>query len=245
MAGFKVRDFRNKGFFLLDDDYLNGYARHLGTTASMVYISLCRHSDKEQKAFPSQKMISDELGINDRVVMRKIKLLEDWCIIKKEKTRNAIGKYLFNTYFLLDRSEWKEPPTQKMYMEPPTQKVQLPPTQNMYIKDTHKKETHINTIATPPNENFLEQKRRQNNRLAGKPYSKPEWLLSLSDKDIDYIQEEFPDMSVETIVQIGRDCYYWQKTKGTWKKDQKMTLRNWVKNDAKWKNERKGGYFQQ
>lgn len=143
MSEFRVRDFRDKGFFMLDDVYLNGYAKYLGTTASMVYISLCRHADKEQKSFPSQELIGEELGINSRVVMRKIASLEDWNIISKKRTRNKEGKWIYNTYYLLDKSEWRKPPTQNVQMdEPPTQKVPKPPTQNMYIKDTRNKETH-------------------------------------------------------------------------------------------------------
>ena len=105
MRGFQVRDLRRKAFFMVDDIYLNGYARHLGTTASMVYISLCRHADKEQSAFPSQKLIAEELGINERIVMYKIKLLSDWNIIRKEKSKNSSGKWLNNTYFLVDKEQ--------------------------------------------------------------------------------------------------------------------------------------------
>lgn len=135
---------------MLDDAYLNGYAKHLGTTASMVYIALCRCADREQKAFPSQETIADNLGINPRVVMRKIKILEEWNLINKSKSRNKTGKWLHNTYFLLDKSEWKQPPTQKVYMDkniqPPTQKVPKPPTQKVHIKETHMKDTHIKEI---------------------------------------------------------------------------------------------------
>lgn len=144
MSTFKVRDFRNKGFFLLDDVYLNGYAKLLGTTASMVYIYLCRCADKKQSSFPSQEIIAEKLGINERVVMRKIKELVEWNLISSVKTRGNKGTWRHNTYHLLDKSEWKQPPTQKVHLdEPPTQKVPKPPTQIMYIKDTHVKDTHI------------------------------------------------------------------------------------------------------
>jgi hypothetical protein len=244
MINFKVRDFRDRGFWVSDDVYMNGYARHLGTTASMVYFCLCRHADKEQKAFPSQQLIAEELGINDRVVMRKIKLLEDWGIIKKEKTRNTAGEYLFNTYFLLDKSGWKLPPTQNVHMESTYIKSTPPPTQIMYLKDTHKKDTHTNPLIPPSDVSAQEKPERPAKRLAGKSYSKPEWLLSLGNDDIGYIQEEFPEVSAVKIREIAKECYYWQKNKGAWKKDQKMTLRNWVKNDTKWgkeKEEKKGG----
>jgi biotin operon repressor len=140
--GLKVRDFRNKGFFLVDDTYLNGYAKHLGTTASMVYLSLCRHADKEQSCFPPQKLIAKELGINERTAMEKINLLEEWGLIEKLKKRNTKGRWVHNVYYLLDKSVWKTPPTGKVHMDstrrnpaggPGTQ----PPTSKQHIKDTH------------------------------------------------------------------------------------------------------------
>lgn len=151
MANFKVRDFRNKGFFVLDDVYLNGYAKHLGTTASMVYISLCRHADKKQKSFPSQELIAEELGVHERTVMRKIATLKKWKLISVKKVKNKSGKWLNNTYFLLDKSEWIKPPTQNIQVDKKTKTTYIkdtqPPTQNIHIKDTHKKDTHNNIIA--------------------------------------------------------------------------------------------------
>jgi len=133
---------------MIDDAYLNGYVKHLGPTASMIYICLCRHADKEQIAFPSQESIASKLGINPRVVMRKIVDLQKWGLVLKDRTRTSSGKWLHNTYYLLDKSEWKRPPTQKVHLDkPPTQKVPKPPTQNMYIKDTHIKDTHTLSIA--------------------------------------------------------------------------------------------------
>lgn len=145
----KVRDFRNKQFFMVDDAYLNGYARHLGVTASMIYICLCRHVDKEQVAFPSQRTIAEKLGIKWRTVMEKTKLLEKWGLIDVKKIRNENGVWLNNTYTLLDKTEWKKiPRTEKVYMdEPYTVKLQSPPTVLQQHKDTHIKYTHIHSIA--------------------------------------------------------------------------------------------------
>jgi len=37
---FEVRDFRNKHFLMVDDAYLNGYAKKLDVYATAVYLSL-------------------------------------------------------------------------------------------------------------------------------------------------------------------------------------------------------------
>jgi biotin operon repressor len=140
----RVRDFRNKQFFLVDDVYLNGYAKYLGVTASMVYICLCRHVDKDQIAFPSQDSIAERLGIKKRTVLEKIKILKKWGLIEVRKIRNKNGKWLNNTYALLDKSEWKmKPGVEKQHMAPGVEKLHEPGAVSQQHKDTHRS-IHIN-----------------------------------------------------------------------------------------------------
>jgi DNA-binding transcriptional regulator YhcF (GntR family) len=127
---------------MVDDAYLNGYAKHLGPTASMIYLSLCRHTDKNQRSYPAQKLMAEELGINERTVMRKITVLKKWNLIKVKKIRSGKGEWLNNTYYLLDKTEWKQPPTQKIHMDTTYIKSTSPCVEKMYIKETHQKETH-------------------------------------------------------------------------------------------------------
>jgi hypothetical protein len=100
---FKVRDLRKKEQFIIDDVYLNGYAKFVSPYATCVYLSLCRHADKEQKAFPSIKRIAEQHHISTKSVKRGIKELLFWGIILKQRA----GGRLSNTYWLLDKSEWK------------------------------------------------------------------------------------------------------------------------------------------
>ena len=92
----KIRDKRQKGWFYLDNDYLNGYARVLGISATGVYLSLCRHADNNQFCFPSQKLIADELAISERTVRTAIKSLADYKIIAINGEKIG-GKLLNNT----------------------------------------------------------------------------------------------------------------------------------------------------
>ena len=46
--------------------------------------------------------------------MSKIKLLKEWNLVDIKRTRSSRGKWLNNTYMLLDKSVWKKPPTQKL-----------------------------------------------------------------------------------------------------------------------------------
>ena len=106
---FKVRDFRKKQFFLMDDVYLNGYAKFLGAHASCVYFSLCRHADKEQSAFPSEELIAKEFDMSVRTVRSKIKVLREYNLIRTVRERSKNGTWQHNTYYLIDKSEWIKP----------------------------------------------------------------------------------------------------------------------------------------
>jgi len=105
---FKVRDKRNRGWFFLDNEYLNGYAKHFGAVGTAIYVSLCRHADGEQKCFPSQILIGKELDISDRTVRRYLDKFAKCHLIAIEKERKG-GRWLNNVYYLLDKSEWISP----------------------------------------------------------------------------------------------------------------------------------------
>jgi DNA-binding MarR family transcriptional regulator len=108
----EIRDARNKEWFWLDNQYLNGYAKHLGSLCTVVYISLCRHADnKTQTCFPSMETIAEENGISEKSVSRAIKTLEKWSIIDiKESYNKKTKRRENNVYTLLAKKEWKEKP---------------------------------------------------------------------------------------------------------------------------------------
>lgn len=107
VSTFKIRDLRNKGFFMVDDTYLNGYAKTLDPHATCVYLSLCRHADRSQKSFPSVELIAQQHNIGTRTVVRKLALLQERGLIKIEKRRRKDGRYYSNVYYLTDKSTWK------------------------------------------------------------------------------------------------------------------------------------------
>jgi len=108
---FKIRDLRKKDQFKIDDKYLNGYARICGVNATLVYNSLCRHSEfHTQKAFPSQGRIAHQHGISVKRVRVGIKKLIEYNIISAER-RRVEGKFTNYVYYLLDKSVWKEATT--------------------------------------------------------------------------------------------------------------------------------------
>ena len=98
----EVRDLREK-FFMIDDAYLNGWARKCGAYATAVYCVLCRHAGNDQSCFPSIKLIADKLAISVRQVSYALKRLEAHNIIKVERFSGQK-----NIYWLTDKSEWKD-----------------------------------------------------------------------------------------------------------------------------------------
>jgi len=146
---YEIRDLRRKQFFMVDDEYLNGYARHLGPTASCVYFALCRHADKQQACFPSQKTMATKLGIGEKTVKRAIKKLLSWNIIQVKRVRREDGQFLRNTYYLVDKQYWEVPEVNVTH-GPKGHTCPDPGVNNVHHhgssrppKGTHGKETHI------------------------------------------------------------------------------------------------------
>lgn len=105
----KVRDFRQKDLFRVDDRYLDGYAQLLGPTVTVVYLSLCRRANRSQVCFPSQRRIGAEHGLTERTVRGCLCRLEKAKLIRISRTRGPQGRWLHNEYVLLDKSEWLSP----------------------------------------------------------------------------------------------------------------------------------------
>ena len=101
-----IRDTRVKEKFVVDDIYLNGYARILKPSVTVVYLSLCRHVNTGQEAFPTQELIAAEHDIAPRTVRRAISILRKAHILAVSKTRRDSGTFLRNVYVLLDKSQW-------------------------------------------------------------------------------------------------------------------------------------------
>jgi len=100
---FKIRDLREKSKFVVDDKFLNGYAKFLGIYCVGVYSSLCRHVNKEQRCYPSQQKIKEELGISKKTVINSFQRLIFWNTIRVYR----IGLKCTNRYDLLDKKFWK------------------------------------------------------------------------------------------------------------------------------------------
>lgn len=217
--GFEVRDLRKKQFFVVDDIYVNGFARLLGPFVTSTYLSICRHVDKGQSCFPSQKLIADEQGMSERTVVRAIKTLIDLNLIRMKRVRAKSGKWLHNRYFLVDKKHWLRPHAPESHGLTIRQKQQNHTTVS-HTKYTHKKYTH--TLST--------QKKYLHPLKAN---IDEEYLQALAERNnvpINFVKSKFDDM----VLWHEQNPY--KNKKISWK----ATLATWVKKDQLKIRERSG-----
>lgn len=112
MQKFEIRDHRDKEWFWIDREYLNGYARLLRPTTTLVYMALCRHANNNQESWPSIELLCEELRVSNKTIIKGIKELESWNIIKVSRSKDEETKRQNpNVYMLLHKKEWKEKPS--------------------------------------------------------------------------------------------------------------------------------------
>lgn len=223
MRSLIVRDFRNKNFFLMDDAYLNGYAKLVSPSVTAVYMSLCRHADKLQKSFPSIQLLAEEHSLSVSTVQRAIRKLVSLNIISRERTKASNGKWINNTYILLDKSVWKRATGHPRPMVKPQVIHDQTTGHPRPIKDTHKKGTHITPFVFPP-----------------KKYSS---LKDIKEDDLLEISEKYRVPLAFVKLQLEK-MENWCEAKGKHYKNYKRALMNWVLKEAEEKinRQRKGGF---
>lgn len=159
---FIVRDRRKRGYFSVDDYYLNEYAKVLGPVGTAVYLSLCRHVDRNEKCYPSEKKIAEEHGISDRSVRKYLHDLERLNLIAVQRRRGKSGGFLSSLYFLLDRSVWLPPESvssaQRNQVLLPAENDNGDQRNVVPPKDTQKKETHWKDV---PSQHVMPHKAQQ------------------------------------------------------------------------------------
>lgn len=107
----ELNDKTKKGhYFKVGNTLIDKYAKHIGPIATSIYICLKRHANIETRiAFPSHKLIAEELNINPRTVLRNIKTLviHRFITINKRKYK---GKWANNVYYLTYSNDWLTEP---------------------------------------------------------------------------------------------------------------------------------------
>ena len=206
----RIIDKRNKQYFVVDDAYLNGYAKLLGPITSMVYITLCRHVDKSQNAFPSQEMIAEKIGAGVRSVKDSIAKLREWNLIEIARERTE-HRWARNSYYLLDKRVWKKTSGALGAPNGSGANGDIDQGHVVHTKDTHTKDTHTLSIREYKTIDSLTEQD----------------LQDISDKyrvPINFVKSKFDDMVLWAGGKPGS-----AKLKG---RNWKLTLMKWVKSDA-------------
>lgn len=210
---FKIRDERNKGYFTVDNVFIDYYAQKIGPHAAMVYMVLCRHADKSQTCFPSQEIISSKSGISDSTVKRKLKILEEYNMIVVEKERNSKGEWMHNTYTLMDKTVWKNYP-------------EVTGTHGNYPEVTddiiHRSQGPIKKTNIYKKTNIIKDSSKKKN------YSS---IKDLQEEDLIKISELY-QVPISFVKSKHDDMVNWHESTGKRKKNWYATLRTWVKRDT-------------
>lgn len=96
-------DARRTWIFHVDDVVVDDYAPKIGVYGLAIYVLLARHA-KENKSFPSYRLITKKLGIGRATVVRALAKLEEVRLITKEVRYTEVGDLDSNLYTLLDLS---------------------------------------------------------------------------------------------------------------------------------------------
>lgn len=103
---------KRKNYFIIDNDYVKLYARHLGTVTTAVYTSLQMFADHlTRRSWPSMETIAEQHGLERHAVSRALTKLEEYNIIRTERAIDRKKrKRKNNVYTLLAKEYWKKIP---------------------------------------------------------------------------------------------------------------------------------------
>jgi len=105
------KDANRGNFFMIDNDYVKHYAKHLGVVATAVFTSLNMHADPEGKCFPSMELIAEQHGIERHSVGKAIIKLVEWNMISVGKAYNRkLKRRKNNAYTLIPKKFWRDIP---------------------------------------------------------------------------------------------------------------------------------------
>lgn len=120
----KTQQTNNKGWTINYNLLIDNYAKILGPYALSIYQVLNRYFNKEEGlSWPSNKLISKKLNISSRSVVRHIKILVEYNLIRVHKVSTS-GRWSHNEYKLTNPRFWKQPsdsvsPGQHPNFDPP------------------------------------------------------------------------------------------------------------------------------
>ncbi|MFM2394173.1 MAG: Helix-turn-helix domain [Bacteroidota bacterium] len=212
----KIRDRRNKGWFYLDNEYLNGLGKYFGPIGISVYVSLCRHANLQEQCYPSQDLIGKEIGVNRITVSKYIKLLEKHNVINITKQKSKNNTFSNTLYTLLDKTVWIYPNHVNQIDMVSHVNLTTEPCQSDDI-------SHVNQIDTK-NTNTT------NNTKEKKTQKSISYLENLS-SDVKLEFSEKYNCTQDEVSLKAEMLVNWCKSKNKWYADYRSALQNWLLRD--------------
>lgn len=74
-----ISDKRQRGWWWAENEVFDtGIARHIGGSALLVYLALCRHADNSGRSFPFVKRLQAECGLSNWAIAKSLRTLESY-----------------------------------------------------------------------------------------------------------------------------------------------------------------------
>lgn len=104
-TGVTIKDGRKRNWWWARNEIFDQWGPILKSNGLAVYLCLCRHANDNAECWPSFKLIAQKCGIHRTTVIKNIKLLESYQLIRSEPRLSNNGDPDTNTYTILDIPE--------------------------------------------------------------------------------------------------------------------------------------------
>jgi uncharacterized phage protein (TIGR02220 family) len=100
-----IKDGRKRNWWWARNEIFDQWGPILKSNGLAVYLCLCRHANDHAECWPSFQRIARECGVHRTTVIKNIKLLESYQLIRSESRLSNSGDPDTNTYTILDIPE--------------------------------------------------------------------------------------------------------------------------------------------
>jgi len=139
---FQVQDRRRKGFFMIDNEFIDRFGPLIGAGGIAVVNVLARFANQESACFPSQSTIARLTALSRMQVSREIKKLKGLGLIAVEQQFAPNGAQRSNLYILLDLPPVTERDTPcNRQLHPPVTDSDTPCNRQLQQNKTQKNKT--------------------------------------------------------------------------------------------------------
>ena len=104
-TGMTIKDSRKRNWWWARNEIFDQWGPILKSNGLAVYLCLCRHANDHAECWPSFQRIARECGVHRTTVIKNIKLLESYQLIRSESRLSNSGDSDTNTYTILDIPE--------------------------------------------------------------------------------------------------------------------------------------------